>query len=217
MLHFEKETDIIFTAILDEAFKLMISEFNNDTDSYTEDELKGGILQYYMAHAKRNFTVETILPVLRDLAKYNREPGLWEINDYHYVVIYDTLRYYCDIQNDLAKERGEPILLVNDYRVESLDFDEIVEFYFPDIDFLWPEDTLLNLNYNQKKQLGARKELFGVITGLKPHPDELEIKLFEKGEFQPQDPDPLYFNKDSGCYLEFNVKKYEEDHQNDIL
>ena len=50
MLRFNQETDIFFTKILDEAFKLMISELTSDT--YTKEELEGNILQYYMTYAK---------------------------------------------------------------------------------------------------------------------------------------------------------------------
>lgn len=204
MLRFNQETDIIFTRILDEAFKLMISELTSDTDTYTKEELEGNILQYYMAYAKRNFTVDTVIPVLQDLAKYNRKPGLWELNDYHYLVIYDTLRYYCDIQNDLAKDTGEPILHINNYAIYELDFDEIIELYLWDTDFLIEENIFLKLNEEGKRALGANEELFGIVTGLKPHSSELVIKLYDDGKFDPPDPNPIWFQSGCRCYPHFD-------------
>jgi len=208
MLRFSQETDKIFTRILGEAFKLMISELTSDTDTYTKEELKGNILRYYMANAKRNFTVDTIVPVLQDLAKYNRKDGLWELNDYHYLVIYDTLRYYCDIQNDLANDSGEPILRINNYTIYELDFDEIIEIYFWDTDFLIEEDIFLKLGEEEKLALGVNEELFGIVTGLKPHSSELLIKSYGEGKFNPPKPDPIRFRRGCHCYPDFDKAKF---------
>lgn len=200
MLRFSQETDIIFTKVLAEAFKLLIDYLKNDISTFTKEELEGNVLQYHLAHAKRNFTVDTIIPVLQELAKRNRKPGLWELNDYHYLVIYDTLRYYCDIQNDLARDTGEPILRINNYTISELDFDEIIELYFWDTDFLIEEDMFLKLGEKEKQTLGTNKELFGIVTGLKPHSSELTIKLCEDGKFDPPEPNPKWFNPNQHCY-----------------
>jgi len=204
MLRFSQETDIIFTRILDEAFKLMISELTSNNDTYTKEELEGNILQYCMAHAKHNFTVGTIIPVLQDLAKYNHEAGLWELNDYHYLVIYDTLRYYCDIQNGLLRDTGEPILRIKNYTIYRLDFDKIIELYFWDTDFLIEENLFLKLREEEKRSLGVNKELFGIVTGLKPHSSEMVIKLYRDGIFDSPEPDLIWFQLGCRCYPHFD-------------
>lgn len=205
MLRFANNPDVIFTKILEKAFALMIDELTNDDYEYSKEELIGGKLQYFMAHAKRNFTVETVVPVLHELAKYNRRAGLWEINDYHYLVIHDTLKYFCDLENDFARETSKPILSVKSYRIYELDFEEIIEFYFWDEDFLFEEDTIINLASNGKQQLGISDVVFGIATGLKPHSEELKIKLFKKGPFEPLAPDPMRFKLNSKRYPDFGL------------
>ena len=206
MLRFESNPDIIFTKILKEAFALMIDELTNDDYDYSEEELiGGGKLQYFMPDAKRNFTVETVIPVLHELAKYNSMAGLWELNDYHYLIIYDTLKYFCEIENDFAKEQNRQILSVKNYRIYELDFEELVEHYFWDTDFLLEEKHILDLTSDQKQQLDISDVLFGVVTGLMPHPKELRIKLSEKGNFNPNLPDPLLFKTNSRRYPDFSL------------
>lgn len=195
MLRFEHNPDKIFTEVLELAFGLGL-----DTIRETKEN---DDLQYYCSffpYASRVFSADKTKEVLSKLIKYNKAQGLWQINDYHYCLIYDSLERFCEIENDLAADSNKPILVVDGVKIWELDFEAIVDIYFFDTDFLIEPDVLQNMPPDKKEQMGFTPETFPVVMGMKPHLDELKIKLIEKGEFKPQDPERSHYEKGSRIY-----------------
>lgn len=58
----------------------------------------------------------------------------------------------------------------------------------------------LNMTEDSKKLMGFSRETFGVIMGMKAHPDELIIKLHKKGKFKPKNSEPEFYKKRSRKY-----------------
>lgn len=189
MLRFQYNPDIIFTKIISLACEEGI-DYIVDADDFACS----------FPHASRNLSVNTAIEILKELKKKNEDYYLWELNDYHYCVIYDLLEYFCAVQNDLTKDSKEPILVVDKCKIYELDFNEIVEHYFFDEDFLLDRNLFLNMTEELKDQMGFSKETFGVIMGLKVHPDELKIKLFKKGKYIPVEPEEFLYEKGSKRY-----------------
>jgi hypothetical protein len=64
----------------------------------------------------------------------------------------------------------------------SIDFDEFIDVYFWDTDFLMDVGVLDHLSPEAKQQFGFSGEVFGATHGLAPHPDELVLKRWEEGK-----------------------------------
>jgi len=62
------------------------------------------------------------------------------------------------------------------------DFEAFIEAYFWDTDFLLEPSTFYQLGAPSRQQLGYRADLFGVLSGLLPHPAELVLKTVEEVE-----------------------------------
>jgi len=89
--------------------------------------------------ASKCLSKDMVRKTLKELKKKNEDSHLWVLNDYHYSLLYDLLRAFCGVQNDIAKESNEPILKIDGSKIYEIDFDEIVEHYFYDLDFLLPK------------------------------------------------------------------------------
>lgn len=204
MLRFQKNPDKIFTEVLEAAFTFIIDEI---------EDIPSHELKCFLPHSARQFTKNSAVNVLKDLIKYNKAPGLWRLTDYHYLLIYDSLETFCaegivdEIMNNIKK--NQPILKRNGFKVWSIDFDALIDIYFFDTDFLMNPEIFVNLSKEHKDQLGFSKEFFGITTGMKPHPAELKIELYEEGEFIPEDPDSSCFRINSREYPDFNLIEVE--------
>jgi len=194
MLKFSRKPDKIFTEILESSFKFVVDVISDCSDDN---------LEALLPYAARNFSKETSIGLLRKLIKYNRASGLWELNDYHYVLIYDALKMFCEAMNEVAEDGGKPILTLNRYKIWEIDFEALTAVYFPDTDFLMSPDTIADLPADAKEKLGMKKETFGVVMGMRVHPEELKIKLYEEGDFIPANPGQVYFRKASKKYPDY--------------
>jgi len=203
MLRFSRKPDKIFTEILESSFELVIDTI--------EENCSDDNLDCFLPHAARNLSKETTIEVLRELIKHNRASGLWELNNYHYTLIYDILEMFCELMNEVAENSGEPILTLDRYKIREIDFERLIDLYFSDTDFLITPEAMAIMPAEVKKQLGIDEETWGVAMGMTVHPEELKIKLYEKGDFIPANPSPVYFRETSKKYPDY----YISDNSND--
>jgi len=199
MLKFSRKPDKIFTEILGSSFTFVLDIIADCSEDNFE---------CLLPYASRNLSKEAAIGVLRELIKYNKASGLWELNDYHYVLIYDVLKVFCNAMKEIAKDSTEPILALNKCKIWEIDFEALVAVYFPDTDFLMSPDLIVNLPAEVKQKLAIRKETFGVAMGMRVHPEELKVKLHEEGDFIPANPSPVYFRKVSKKYPDYYTGKY---------
>jgi hypothetical protein len=64
----------------------------------------------------------------------------------------------------------------------AIDFEAFIGMYFWDTDFLLEASTYEQLGAAAKQQLGYRADVFGVLSGLLPHPAELVLQPLEEAE-----------------------------------
>jgi hypothetical protein len=122
---------------------------------------------------RRVFSRAVAGDLIRQLHQASRdEATLYEFTDYHALLLHEVLRVFCDISNDLADGDGEPTK-VGPYEIRELNFEQMVGRFFWDEDFITRE--LLALSVDAREAIGASPETWGLLKGLKPHPDEIAV------------------------------------------
>jgi hypothetical protein len=143
------------------------------------------------------FTGELARRVLLDLLEKLDAPELFVPTDYHWLLVYDCLKEHLALFNDapvpsvvkrlriLASDQDTAYLhLPKRSRGTAgvwIDFDEFIDVYFWDTDFLTDVGLFDNLTAEAKQHLGVSGEVFGVTHELAPHPDELILKRWQEG------------------------------------
>jgi hypothetical protein len=173
MLRFATKPDAVFTAILHDSLEDM-------RDTLAELDAEAGdfwTAQY--PNAALCFTAGTAVTVLDQLLAASRDAQLYQLTDYHWLLLYDCLRVYSAVHNDNVEEGPSGALPVGSYQIGPIDFDALVDRYFWDTDFLLDRSTLAGLGPEGRESLGISDEVFGIAQGLPPHPEELKITPWE--------------------------------------
>jgi hypothetical protein len=127
-----------------------------------------------MPRSAKLFTPDEMLVVLRRLADGHRdEETLYHCTDYHWLVLYEVLAHFVEITNDLAAYEKKGARIAS-YSIMTIDFGHIVDAFFHDTDFLG--DYVADASDDLKRQMGISPETWGLVTGLKPHPEEIVLK-----------------------------------------
>jgi hypothetical protein len=165
----------------------------------------------FLPNASKVFNPQTALNTLNEMLVCLEKPQLYQLNDYHYLLLYDTLSNLCDLHNDAVREAEtkadrKQISQIGNYYIEKLLFDEMVDIYFYDIDFLINPDDTFQLGIEGRKSMDISEATFAISQGLAPHPEELELKVHE-GELPIETDSSPYFGSKSKVYPDFNYKK----------
>ena len=141
------------------------------------------------------FSLEEAKDLVKKLLDAHKNPKeTYYLTDYHYLILYEVLEYEKDIFNTTYDD-GEVGQIGNlkfklstaqkeerrefKRKVKSIDY--IQECLFWDFDFLLGKEILLGMDNEQKDHFGFSDETFGVIMGLKPHPDEIKLEIDIEG------------------------------------
>ena len=127
MLRFAQPPDPIFLAILHAALEDL-------QETLTDLEAEDWPAQY--PTVARCFSPDLARTTLAQLLTASRAPELYQLTEYHSLLLYDGLRVYCTIHNDYAQEAPTQTLPVGPYQIGPIDFDAVVDQYFWDTDFL---------------------------------------------------------------------------------
>ena len=216
MLRFENPPDTVFQAILRNSLDFVVDDIAAMPDLHQNDEflIKEDFNNTYQLMAKV-FTPRLALATLKRLRDCLDRPEIYYLNDYHYLLLYEALECYVVIHNDAMaisrtkKDRRETSF-VDPFYIEYIDFEDVVDLFFFDIDFLTPAEAILNMPPEIKQSFNP--EAFAISQGMMPHPEELELKLD-----RIEDPDlykisaSLYFGPASNAYPDHDY--YEANHQ----
>jgi hypothetical protein len=142
--------------------------------------------------AARCFTAKLARDTLLDLLGKLPRPQLYAPTTYHELLMYECLEVEIACFNDgllpglfdtlkgLAEARDASYLhfLPGPPGQEggAIDFHAFIDAYFWDTDFLLEPSTFEQMDARLKERLGYRADLFGVLSGLTPHPAELVLK-----------------------------------------
>jgi hypothetical protein len=187
MLRFQACPDRVFTAILHDALELggALLRVRRTRPRPAELQQREAVYASLYPRTSTFFTRLEALDVMTALLAASRDAAVYQITDFHWLVLYECLEAFCGLHNDSVKGKRRTTRAVGLYRIGPIDFDFIVDHFFWDTDFLLGRD-LLELSPDQRqRQLGVSDEAFSIAAGLKPHPDELRIVLRAEPDFGP--------------------------------
>ncbi len=209
MLRFQNYPDKIFMAILTESMEMVIDQIRELLAVHRKSEAGSNILEILMPNAAGVFVPESALKTLKRLLHCHKGPGFYYLNDYHYLLLYDTLENFCILHNDMVRnapneyEKNKASRIAG-VHIEKINFDHLIGMYFHDIDFLFDADTVINLDLDKRKMLGMHEETFGISQGLAPHPEELRIRMMNE-EISELRITSQFWGPDSKVYPDLNV------------
>jgi hypothetical protein len=185
MLRFQSRPDRVFGEILHAALEFKDDEIDMHIEGSGEDpkewaEWFPDLAKFFSPRLARD-TIGRILAASRDAR-------IHQLTDYHWYIVYHCLNYFCDVHNDLAREGKTGTCSVAPCEIGQIDFDYIVDHFFWDTDFLAAEH-LLDLTTQHRQRVGFSDEAWSLAAGLRPHPDELAIQIWEDEAGWDAEPD----------------------------
>ena len=136
-----------------------------------------GDLVSFFPNAHRYSTPKTIKNLLQILWKGLEDPDLWyHMNTYHFCLLYDSFfRQAYNYNHDSLEEK---LSAYPELKGKPIPFRKFVQDYFFNTVFLLTPDKYNSLTSRQKKENGYTCPCqFGVIHGLAPTPEEMELKV----------------------------------------
>ena len=207
MLRFQTLPDKPFMAIVTKSIEMMLEQIEEFIFE-VEDEHEGkSNFKWLLPNVSRVFNIQTAFNTLRKMLECLERPSMYHINDYHYLLLYDTLDHFCAVHNDMIKHINNPkekdeYSMIGDYYIEMIRFNDIVDIYFFDTDFLSDSKTMLELGMDARKDMSLSNESFAISQGLAPHPEELKIKMYKKEKAVIQEPSD-FFGPKSKIYPDY--------------
>ena len=129
-------------------------------------------------YSAKVFTAQEIRRLLRLIHEAHQdESTLYSPTDYHRRLIYEALYAFCEIHNESVALQDEDeeadVTQVGPYQIGFLDVDEMVGYYFADLDFL--DESFLDVPSWVREAAGVRPETCRLLMGLKPDPEDLVL------------------------------------------
>jgi hypothetical protein len=211
MLRFQSQPDDVFTAILKDGIEYMIESIKEFVFKEKDKKEANEDFKWLLPDACKVYNPNTAVDTLKRMLICLERPRLYYLNDYHYLLLFDSLEHFCVVHNDLVNDAPtsidrEEVSQIGDYFIEKLLFDEMVDIYFYDTDFLFDPEAILDLGLKGRQQMAINQEAFAITQGLAPHPEELKIGL-HKGEIPIKIASSPYFGSTSKVYPDFDYIK----------
>ncbi|MBN1462039.1 MAG: hypothetical protein JXA57_21110 [Armatimonadetes bacterium] len=186
MILFARQQDDVMSHMLEEALGLYVDELRQAIEF--KDEARWRI---WHPLAGRCFTTETAFKTAQHLAAIAKEPDYYRVNDYHWLILYECLEEFCELFNDAAQEEPGGFYDVGPYAFREIDFEDLVERFFWDTDFLMPFRVVGGLRDRQRQEMGLDEHLFGIAQGWAPHPEDLQVEHLQPDDVPDIPGDPL--------------------------
>jgi hypothetical protein len=184
MLRFPEIPDRVFIDILHAAIQHMQASLQGDHFDAT-----GFSMRYPLS--ARVYVPDQAFTTLGRLLRASQSDTLYEVTDYHWLLLYEALKRFSRHFND---EDGGVGRIRRDYGLRAVDFDELVDLWFWDQDFLLTEEELDKLDAETQGHLAVRTASVRLVQGLRPRRQELTIKRAssDRRPCSPADPFPFY-------------------------
>ena len=166
MLRFQYPPDSIFLDILHRAIEEVLWWLE-----LTEYDQKAFSNSY--CQSAKCFHPKLAQKTLKQLLRASKAKSLYQLTDYHWLLLYEALWRFCELFNDEPKQIAPT--LAKQYGINEIAFHELIDWYFWDTDFFTSPDSLINIGENGRKQMGFGEEAFGVVQRWVPHPEEIRI------------------------------------------
>jgi hypothetical protein len=209
MLRFQTPPDKIFMAVLSESMEMMINKIGETLAVHRKEAMGTFVLESLMPNASRVFVAETARTALKHMLHCHKGPGLYRLNDYHFLLLYDTLEYFCDFHNQRVdsapnEHERERASKVGAFHIEEFRFDGLIDIYFYGTAFLTADNVVMNLN-PEENESGIHDEAFSISQGLAPHPEELKFREV-KEEIPELSITSRFWGPGSKVYPDFEVE-----------
>ena len=134
-------------------------------------------------HASRFGGVDILNSISKRLLEAIVQPSLWyEMNAYHYCYLYDCLTSIVDDYSYSDSEKR--IKTFPEMMSADIDFNEFLNKYFYNTTFLINLERYNDLEREEKLKLGLDDNcLFGVINGLTPTKEEINLIILENNPY----------------------------------
>jgi len=198
MLYFQIKPDSVFQAILHDALesdRLEISRISMENDIDTWEAGYGRMSEI--------FTPYSALVTIEQLCIASQTDTVYRLNDYHCLLIYECLKNYCAVHHDLAAQEEDQSLTISAYRLQNIDFQEMVDLYFWDTDFLFLSDTGPLQNLDDDSTCLDTLESTILTKDLQPHPRYLQLTLVTDPMWRIAQQDE-FFHQHSRHYPDFS-------------
>ncbi len=166
MLRFQYPPDSIFLDILHGAIEEVLWWL--ELTEYDQEKFSNSYCQ-----SAKCFHPKLAQKTLKQLLRASKAKSLYQLTDYHWLLLYEALWSFCEVFNDEPKEIAPT--LAKQYGIHEIDFHELIDVYFWDTDFLISPDDLIAIGEDGRKQMGFGKEAFGVVQRMVPHPEEIKM------------------------------------------
>lgn len=224
MFIFETRPDPCLIEIINAAMDISIDyirtwlndEMEKEDGIWVQDYLRGGLeslndpavtnkehewLQCFFGNdLEKMFSPKELIAELTKLRSANKDNKYYHLKEYHLLIIYTTLERYIEIHNDMVNIDMTP-LPIGKTQAGLIEFDDIIEIYYSDIDFLLQEEVFGSDVL--KEVMGVSSSALGPVSGFKPHPDELFLEEATKDEIDDMEyPNEKIYtrNMDYPCY-----------------
>jgi hypothetical protein len=179
MLRFLDEPDEHSLAILHAALTDALEEMDISKDD-PEDSLEDFTARY--PESAKCFTPALTETTLKDLLRASQESALYQLTDYHWLLLYEVLKNFTEVFNDEPEGVVGGKELVTKYGRKKVDFHDFIDCYFWDTDFLADPDGMINMGHESRQSMGLNQEAYAVIQRWAPHPEELALTKVDSEE-----------------------------------
>src|SRR5271169_2375250 len=170
MLRFATTPDTVFQAILRNGIGFVIDNIvellrhHHREESLAQEEFE----KTYPLIGKV-FTPSLARDTLKELLECLDRPEVYDLNGYHYLLLYTALEFFIEVRNDMVEssqsvEERINMSSIDPFFIDYVDFVGLVELYFPDTDFLTTPEVMLNLPPEHKEMFNP--EIFPISQGL---------------------------------------------------
>ena len=166
MLRFQYPPDSIFLDILHRAIEDALGWL--ERTEYDQEAFSNSYCQ-----SAKCFHPKLAQKTLKQLLRASKAKSLYQLTDYHWLLLYEALWRFCELFNDEPKQIAPT--LAKQYGINEIAFHELIDWYFWDTDFFTSPDSLINIGEDGRKQMGFGEEAFGVVQRWVPHPEEIRI------------------------------------------
>lgn len=184
MIRFPDLPDVLFRKIFVRAFEELLDHIEDEecADYSEKDKLKWVMLPEEVS--LKYGTLKYLKKVVSDILAAFKAKGLYDATDYHWEIIYYALNHYKEVYDDMATDvmhddpdddyviriDGRPVLDLSEFDIGS---------YLWDVDFTFEPELVNGLGGSINDSVDFSPELFGVVNGMMPHPDELKLEKIE--------------------------------------
>ena len=172
MLRWANYPDSVFYELVSDALEFSEEIIGMDDHSDYDDLIAS--YEDAMPCCAKIFRLEYIRPLLIQIRNAHRDEAvMYECTDYHWLVLYEALGFFLEFSSKEGSIKAGP------YRIKKLEWNAILNHYFWDLDFTI--DEIKNASECVKRELGVSPETWGLVSGLKPHPDEITLRASSAG------------------------------------